>query len=138
MNASDRLLRRALWGNAVFSVISGAVLVALAAPFARMATEEPVSIAGLGLAIVFELLGLGVIAFGAVCAWAASREILPRSLAQVIFLADIAWVVGSALVLMLPASWTATGIAGIVVVAVIVADLAVLEYLGLRRLNAAH
>ena len=60
MNASsDRLLRRTLWGNAVFSVISGAVLVACAGPFAAWATHEPVSLAGLDLAIVFELLGLG-------------------------------------------------------------------------------
>ena len=137
MNPSDRLLRRTLWGNAVFSVISGAVLVAFATPFARLATEAPVSLLGLDLAIVFELLGVGVIAFGAACAWAASRETLPRGWAQVIFVADIAWVVASALVLMLPASWTATGIAGIVVVALVVADLAVLEYVGLRRLNAA-
>jgi hypothetical protein len=138
MNASsDRLLRRTLWGNAVFSVISGAVLVAFATPFALLATEAPVSVMGLDLALVFELLGLGVVAFGAICAWAASRETLPRSWAQVIFAADIAWVVGSALVLMLPAAWTTTGIAGIAVVALIVADLAVLEYLGLRRL-AAH
>ena len=137
MNASsDRLLRRTLWGNAVFSVISGAVLVAFATPFALLATEAPVSVMGLDLALVFELLGLGVVAFGAICAWAASRETLPRSWAQVIFAADIAWVVGSALVLMLPAAWTTAGIAGIAVVALIVADLAVLEYLGLRRLTA--
>ena len=138
MNASsDRLLRRTLWGNAVFSVISGAALVAFATPFARLATEAPLTVMGLDLALVFELLGLGVVAFGAICAWAASRETLPRSWAQVIFAADIAWVVGSALVLMLPAAWTTAGIAGIAVVALIVADLAVLEYLGLRRL-AAH
>ena len=138
MNASsDRLLRRTLWGNAVFSVISGAALVAFATPFALLATEAPVSVMGLDLALVFELLGLGVVAFGAICAWAASRETLPRSWAQLIFAADIAWVVGSALVLMLPAAWTTAGIAGIAVVALIVADLAVLEYLGLRRL-AAH
>jgi hypothetical protein len=138
MNASDRLLWRTLWGNAVFSVISGAVLVACATPFAAWATHAPVSVAGLELAIVFELLGLGVVAFGALCAWAASRETLPRGLARLIFAADIAWVVGSALALMLPAAWTGLGIAGIVVIALIVADLAVLEYLGLRRLNAAH
>ena len=138
MNASsDRLLRRTLWGNAVFSVISGAALVAFATPFARLATEAPLTVMGLDLALVFELLGLGVVAFGAICAWAASRETMPRSWAQLIFAADIAWVVGSALVLMLPAAWTTAGIAGIAVVALIVADLAVLEYLGLRRL-AAH
>ena len=137
MNASsDRLLRRTLWGNAVFSVISGAALVTFATPFARLATEAPLTVMGLDLALVFELLGLGVVAFGAICAWAASRETLPRSWAQLIFAADIAWVVGSALMLVLPAAWTTAGIAGIAVVALIVADLAVLEYLGLRRLTA--
>ena len=76
-------------------------------------------------------------AFGALCAWVASRETLPEGLARLIFAADLAWVAGSVLVLALPASWTTAGIAGIVVVALIVADIAVLEYLGLRRLNAA-
>ena len=139
MNASsDRLLRRTLWGNAIFSVVSGAMLVACATPFAAWATHAPLSVAGLDLAIVFELLGTGVVLFGALCGWAASREKLPQRLARTIFAADIAWVAASALVLLLPASWTTTGIAGIVVVALIVADIAVLEYLGLRRLGAIH
>jgi hypothetical protein len=139
MNASsDRLLRRTLWGNAVFSIVSGAVGVACAAPFAAWATHAPLSVAGLDLAVVFELLGIGVVLFGVICGWVASRETLPQGWARAIFAADIAWVAASALVLMLPASWTMAGIAGIVVVAVIVADIAVLEYLGLRRLGAAH
>ena len=136
MNAStDRLLRRTLWGNAAFSIVSGAVLAAFAAPFARLAAHAPVSLMGLDLAIVFELLGVGVIAFGALCAWVASREALPRAMARTIFAADLAWVAGSALVLTLPASWTTAGVVGIVAVAVIVADIAILEYLGLRRLT---
>jgi len=138
MNASaDRLLRRTLWGNAVFSVISGAALAIFAGPFAAAAAQEPFSVAGLELATVFELLGVGVVAFGALCAWIASRQTLPESWARVIFAADIAWVAASVVVLLLPASWTIAGVAGIVVLAVIVADLAILEYLGLRRLNAA-
>jgi hypothetical protein len=135
--SSDRLLRRTLWGNAVFSVISGAVLVAFAGPFAALATEAPLSVGRLELATVFELLGVGVVAFGLIAGWAASRETLPRGWARTIFAADVAWVAGSALVLLLPAAWSAIGIAGIVVVALIVADIAVLEYLGLRRLSAA-
>ena len=134
--SSDRLLRRTLWGNAIFSVISGAVLVALAGPFAALATEAPLSVGGLELAVVFELLGVGVVAFGVLAGWAASRESLPRGWARAVFAADVAWVAGSALVLLLPAPWSALGIAGIVVVALIVADIAVLEYLGLRRLGA--
>jgi hypothetical protein len=133
--SSDRLLRRTLWANAVFSVISGAVGVAFAGPFADLATDAPLSVGSLELATVFELLGLGVVAFGVIAGWAASRETLPRAWAQAIFVADVAWVAGSALVLLL-ASWSTIGIAGIVVVALIVADIAVLEYLGLRRLGA--
>jgi len=136
--SSDRLLRRTLWGNAAFSVISGAILAAFASPFAAMAAHEPVVVAGLDLAIVFELLGLGVILFGALCAFIASRHPLPGGLARVVFAADVAWVVGSAVALLLPASWTLAGVAGIAVVAVVVADLAILEYLGLRRLDAAR
>lgn len=136
--SSDRLLRRTLWGNAAFSVVSGAGLAIFAGPFARAAASAPVSVLGLDLAIVFELLGLGVVVFGALCAWAASRETLPQGLARLIFAADMAWVAGSALVLALPASWTAAGIAGIVVVALIVADLAILEYFGLRRISTAN
>ena len=139
MNASsDRLLRRTLWGNAVFSVVSGAVGAAFATPLAAWATHAPLSVGGLDLAIVFELLGGGVVLFGVICGWVASRETLPQGWARMIFAADIAWVAASALVLMLPASWTTAGIAGIVVVALIVADIAILEYLGLRRLGAAH
>jgi hypothetical protein len=138
MNASsDRLLRRTLWGNAVFSVISGAGLAFFAGPFARGAAHTPLEVAGLDLPLIFELLGLGVIAFGVLCAWVASRPTLPQGLARLIFAADLAWVAGSVLVLALPAAWTTAGIAGIVVVALIVADLAILEYLGLRRLGTA-
>lgn len=136
--SSDRLLRRTLWGNAAFSVISGAGLAAFAGPFARAATDAPVSVLGLDLALLFELLGVGVVAFGALCAWIASRPELPQGLARLIFAADLAWVAGSVLVLALPAAWTTAGIAGIVVLALIVADLAILEYLGLRRMSAAN
>lgn len=136
--SSDRLLRRTLWGNAAFSVISGAALAVFAGPFARAATDAPVSVLGLDLAILFELLGVGVVAFGALCAWIASRPELPQGWARLILAADIAWVAGSVLVLALPASWTTAGIAGIVVLAAVVADLAILEYLGLRKISAAN
>jgi len=135
--SSDRLLRRTLWANAALSVGSGAVLAAFATPFATMATHAPLQVLGLDLALVMELLGLGFVAFGALCAWVASRTAMPIGWARTIFVLDASWVAISAVVLMLPASWTVAGIAGIVVVALIVADLAILEYLGLRRLGTA-
>ena len=139
MNASsDRLLRRTLWGNAALSVSSGAVLAAFAGPFARLATHTPVQVLGLDLAIVLELLGVGFVAFGALCAWVASRPEMPMGWARTIFALDTAWVVISVVLLALPASWTTAGFAGIVVVALIVADLAILEYFGLRRISTAN
>ncbi len=136
--SSAGLLRRTLWGNSAFSVVSGAALAIFAGPFAAAAAHAPVSLAGLELAILLEMLGVGVVGFGALCGWIASRDPLPQGWARVIFAADIAWVVGSVLVLTLPASWTMAGVAGIAVLAVIVADLAILEYLGLRRLSDAN
>jgi hypothetical protein len=136
--SSDRLLRRTLWGNAIFSILGGAVLTIFAAPFAGIAAHEPGTGLGLELAVVFELLGLGIVGFGVLCAWIASRETMPAGWARVILAADLAWVLGSVLVLAVPASWTTAGVAGIVLVALIVADLALLEYLGLRRLGAAN
>jgi len=136
--SSDRLLRRTLWANAVLSVGSGAVLAAFATPFAAMATHAPLQVLGVDLALVLELLGLGFVAFGALCGWVASRTDMPIGWARTIFVLDASWVAISAVVLMLPAAWTVAGIAGIVVVALIVADLAILEYLGLRRLGTTH
>jgi len=136
--SSDRLLRRTLWANAILSVGSGALLAALAGPFARLATHAPLQVLGLDLAIVLEVLGLGFVVFGAVCGWVASRSEMPLGWARAIFVLDASWVAISAVLLMLPASWTGAGIAGIVVIALIVADLAILEYLGLRRIGAAH
>ena len=146
-----RLIRRncpsTLNASTTFLVdLNGTGAGTFAAPIILATGDQPTFIAvgsfdaspGLDLAIVFELLGLGVIAFGALCAWIASRETMPQAWARLIFAADLAWVAGSMLVLAVPASWTTAGIAGIVVVALIVADLAILEYLGLRRLGAAH
>jgi len=135
--SADRLLRRTLWGNSVFSGVSGALLTAFATPFAAAAATAPLAVAGLDFAIVLELLGVGVVIFGVLCAWIASRDPLPGTWARVVFMADLAWLAGSVVVLLLPVSWTTAGVVGIVVLAVIVADLALLEYLGLRRLNSA-
>ena len=134
-HSDDRLLRRALWGNAIFSAASGVVMAAFSAPLARLAIQEAGAISGSDFALVLELLGLGLIVFGLACAWIASRQTLPRTWARVVFAADLAWVVGSLLVLGLPSMWTAIGLAGMVIQALIVADFVVLEYLGLRRLG---
>ena len=139
MNAStDRLLRRTLWANAGLSIASGAALALFADPFARLAAPAPVALAGLDLSALLALLGIGFVAFGGVCAWVASREVLPVAWGRAIFLLDTAWVAISAVLLALPGVWSTAGIVGIAAMALVVADLAILEYLGLRRIAGAE
>ena len=140
MNASsDRLLRRTLWGNAVFSVDlrrrAGGLCRAVR-PGRRRTRRSRWRASS--FAIVFELLGLGVVAvrrdlrLGRLARDPAARPGRARSsppMSPGSRAARWCW--------LLPAAWTTIGIAGIVVVALIVADIAVLEYLGLRRLGTA-
>lgn len=144
MNASnDRLLRRTLWANAVLSAASGAGLALFAGPIARLSAMQPVSVMGLDLATAIALLGIGFVGFAGLCAWVATREVLPVAWGRTIFALDVGWVAISAVLLSLPGTWTTLGLVGIAAMALVVADLAILEYLGLRRLagtrlSAAH
>ena len=135
MSAStDRLLRRTLWANAGLSIASGAALAIFAGPFARLAASSPVTAAGLGLPTLLALLGIGFVAFGGLCAWVASRPVLPVAWGRAIFVLDAGWVAISAVLLSLPGVWSTAGLVGIAGMALVVADLAILEYLGLRRI----
>ncbi len=138
MNASnDRLLRRTLWANAGLSIASGLALAVFAGPIARLAAPAPVAVAGLDLPALLALLGAGFVAFGGLCAWVASRAVLPVAWGRAIFLLDAGWVAISAVLLALPGVWSTAGIVGIAGMALVVADLAILEYLGLRRIAGA-
>lgn len=131
----DHLLRRTLYGNTVFSVLSGAALALFAGSLARATVAAPATLLGLELGTVILLLGIGVVGFGAICLFIASRSRMPAVLARIILWADIGWVAGSALLLALAApTLTGWGFALIIGLAVVVADLAIFEWLGLRRM----
>ncbi len=138
--SSDRLLRRTLWGNAVFLRRSPAPCWRpLPGPSPRLAAHAPVSVLGLDLAIVLELLGVGVDRLRrAVRLGRFAERRCRRAWARFIFAADIAWVAASVAGAG-PAGrrgpWPASS--AIVVVALIVADFVILEYLGLRKMSAA-
>jgi hypothetical protein len=133
----DHLLRRTLYGNAVFSVLSGAALALFAGSLARASVSAPATLLGLELGTVILLLGIGVVGFGAICWFIASRGQMPVALARIILWADIGWVAGCALLLALGApSLTGWGFALIIGLAIVVADLAIFEWIGLRRLAA--
>lgn len=124
------LLRRVLLGNALFSALTGAVCVAAAPALSRMmGVTQPAVWVGLGMALLF---------FAALVAWAALRVPDIRPYGRLIFWADVVWVAASVLLLITGlAPLTPAGVWVVVIVADLVAVFAVLEYIGLRRLKAA-
>jgi hypothetical protein len=123
-----RLLRRALQTNAVFSGISGAGLLLVAGPVARLL--------GLGGALPIALLGAGLLLFAAWVGYEAMQPMLRQRRARVILALDIAWVVASAVIIALdPFGLSIAGKWAVAAVADVVALFALAEYLGLRRLH---
>src|SRR5437868_1667212 len=122
------LLRRALQANAAFSSIS-AVICIVGAP--SVATWL-----GIASPLALIVFGLVVLVFAAWVLMITLRHPLHPSTARVIWWLDVAWVVASPIVLIVnPFSLTSAGQWAVGSVALIVLDIAILEYLGLRRIR---
>jgi len=125
----SRLLRLALRANAAFSTVSGLVL-AVTAPL----LGPWLGIPPLGLAVV----GLGLLPFAWLLFRNAVRTPIHEPEARLAVGADIAWVMGSvALVAFDPLGLALAGRVAVIVIALCVADFALLQALGLGRLRRA-
>ncbi len=123
---SDRLLRSALVANAGFSALSGAVLVVASVPLAEV-LEVP--------AWLLIVIGAGLIPF-ALGVLRTARTPEPSDV-RAIIAADVGWVVVAIGVVILAGSAMATtAVVALCVVTVIVADFALLQYVGLRRASS--
>jgi hypothetical protein len=119
-------LRRVLWANALFSTATALLCLADAGQLAHLTGLQPPAI--------FLILGLVILPFAGVVAWIAQRPLDNLSLVRAIFGLDVGWVVVSLALLL--GGWlplTAAGWWIVALVADVVALLAVLEYVGLRR-----
>ena len=123
---SNPILHRALIGNALFSAASAVALIALAAPLAD-ALELP--------AWLLVAIGAGLVPF-AVLVRRVARDPHP-SMVRSIIGADIAWVVTAAVVLLaFSTSMAPAASIALAIVTVAVADFAILQWVGLRRMAA--
>ena len=126
--SKTNLLRHALQGNGIFSGVSGLAFILAAKPIAAfLGLDAPLVLAGLGVGLV--LYAAGLFREGA-------REPLNRQFAVVAILLDLAWVVGSAVLLL--TNWlpfTTAGSWAVAIVADVVAVFAILQFIGLRRLR---
>ena len=116
-------LRRVLFVDAATCVATGALLSLDAGPLAPML--------GLPAALLF-YSGLSLFPIAAFMLWVATRERLLAAGTWLVIAGNVLWVAGSALVLMVEVP-TALGYAFVIAQGVVVAFLAELEYIGVRK-----
>ena len=122
---NDHLLRTTLTANAVVSGLAGVGMTA----FAGVLTE-PLGIPVPALAAV----GLGLLPWATMLWWARSRDVLLHREVRTAIAGDIAWVLASVVVITLsPGELTTVGRWAVGVMALGVADFALLQAVGLRR-----
>lgn len=123
----DRLLRTTMTVNALLSGATGAGIAALAGVLdAPLGIPAPILVG----------VGLALLPWSAALWWARSRDEILRRDARTAIAGDVAWVLASAIVLAAsPAGLTTAGHWAVGIVAAGVADAALLQALGLRRMT---
>ena len=120
------MLRLALRGNGVFSILSGISFVALSGPISRAI--------GLEYPMIMVAIGLGLLIFAGALFFNAARSEISRLEAALAVAGDIAWVLGSGVIIAL-GILTTTGNWAVAIVADVVLLFAILQFIGLRRLS---
>lgn len=124
------LLRRALQADTVVSGLSGLLALVDASLIANL-----LGFSGAAATRNVMLLGLGLLAWAALAFWISTRPKLNRGLVFTIIEGNLLWVVGS--VILLVAGWLPFSTSGkwlVAIVADTVGLLALLQYVGWRRL----
>lgn len=129
-NKSDRLARRALGANALFSGVSGLALI--------VGSGAIGSLMGVNLPAVMIGIGIGLVVFALLLGHITRRTPLDKNHVMLASMADILWVLASGIVLLIqPDPLTLAGNWLIAIVADVVAIFAVLQLWGLRRVTVS-
>ena len=127
MDDSSQLLRLALRGNAAFSTLSGMTFLAASGSIAAFLGDIP--------SREIASVGASLLAFAAFLVWLSLRAPIPHGLVLGVIAGDLAWVVGTVLVLF-AGGFTSSGAIAAIAVANAVLAFAVLQWVGLRRTRA--
>jgi hypothetical protein len=132
--SNQNFLRQTLRANALFSIFSGLLLMIAASPIASMVMAQPVKIFGFDMATVLFASGLGIFVF-AVDVWLISRpQLLNLLQAKLVVAMDVLWVIASIAILTVwPEIFTTFGLFSVTVVALIVAILGLMEFMGINK-----
>ncbi len=121
------LLRYALTANSLFSTASGLVL-ALGGPWLA-------SVVGVGPGWLYRAIGVGLVLYGIGLWRNANRTEINLTEIRWGLAMDWLWVIGSAAVVLLAPTINEAGVWIIGIVGLVVADFAVVQGLGMRRLR---
>jgi hypothetical protein len=122
-------LRKALMGNALFSTLSGLTIL--------FAQGWVLRILGLSKDVSLPILGLGLLVFAATLVINARRQQVKTSDAWIAVFMDVAWVLGSyVLIFIVPFSVAGKWVVGLV--AELVLGFAVLQFVGIRRIQKSE
>jgi hypothetical protein len=123
------LLKKALASNAVFSVVSGVVILS--------ANRWLVKSFGLPEKVSLAVLGVSLIVYAAILWFNARRPEIKITDAWVAVIMDVIWVVGScALIFLVPFSVGGKWV--VALVAELVLAFAILQWLGIRRIRKSE
>jgi len=122
-------LRKALIGNALFSTLSGLTIL--------LAQGWVLRILGLPSSVNLLILGAGLIVFAVTLVINARKQQVKKSDAWIAVLMDVAWVLGSyILIFIVPFSMEGKWVVGVVAELVLV--FAVLQFVGIRRIQKSE
>ena len=126
---NQKLLRRALQANALFSIVSSVVILAM--------NRTLVEFLGLPSNASLSALGIGLLGYAGWLLWNARREKIKIVDAWIAVILDMAWVVGS-YVLLLAVRFSSGGKWAVALVAELVLLFGVMQWLGLRRIGRSR
>ena len=119
-------LQRALLGNAVFSGLSGLIMV--------LAADALSQFLGLGSPIILTVVGIVLLLYAPMLVWLANQSPVPTHFTWEVIALDVLWVIGSVILIFTDfVPLTTGGKWAIAITADIIALFAILQYVGLRR-----
>jgi len=126
-NNNSSLLKKALYGNSIFCSTSGLAFTLFSKPIADFL--------GLSASWAILALGIGLLLYGIEVFIFARRETISEGFAKFVIGADIAWVLGSMVLIFTSlVDFTIAGKWGIAIIADIVLVFAIVQFVGLKRL----
>ena len=129
MSDKQKLLRMALQGNALFSVVSGMIILAM--------NRTLVGFLGLPSNASLTALGIGLIAYAGWLLWNARRDKIKIAGAWIAVVLDMVWVLGS-YVLLFAVRFSTGGKWAVALVAEVVFLFGVMQWLGLRKIGRSR